>query len=108
MEQLYVKKPSSIHGTGLFTTRDIPMGVILFKVINKECTQVSELGRWINHHNYPNTTLHKMNDGWYLVSVLPIPAGCEIVANYESSPPCVEKADPSWEKILRTSKWKII
>lgn len=98
MSAPFLKRKSPIQGFGLFANRNFLPGTVLFKAIDTQCN-VQELAAWVNHCRYPNTTLHREVDGWYLVSVLPIRKGEEIVANYRASPPCIDKPDPSWDLV---------
>lgn len=101
-EAPFLKRKSPIQGWGLFANRNFLPGTVLFKAIvvkNSEC-YVEELAAWVNHCRYPNTTLHREQEGWYLVAVLPIHKGQEIVANYRATPPCIDKPKSDWDKVF--------
>ena len=86
---------SQIHGRGLFSNQYFPAGTLLFKACDNNCI-VTDFGRLVNHSWTPNTMLHKENDGWYLMAIIPIYQGREILANYNFTPECMKKAKSSW------------
>lgn len=82
---------SPIHGRGLFANQYFPYGTILFKASDLKGT-VTNYGRWVNHSLHPNVILHAEQDGYYVVTIMPIFQGQEIVANYRHTPECLEKS----------------
>ena len=86
---------SPIHGRGLFTNEYFPVGSILFKVCDKQ-GDITDFGKWVNHSINPNIMLHTEQDGYYAVSLIPIFAGKEIVANYNHTPSFLEKPSINW------------
>lgn len=95
MDCPFYTRYSQIHGRGLFSNQYFPAGTILFKACDKNC-RVFGFAKWINHSWKPNVMLHEEPDGWYLMAIMPIYQGREILANYDWTPDCMKKADPNW------------
>ena len=92
MECPFYTALSPIHGRGLFANEYFPVGTPLFKVSNRE-GKVTAFGQWVNHSRMPNVILHEEPDGYYAIAALPIYQGRELVADYDSTPDCLEKSE---------------
>jgi hypothetical protein len=85
---------SNIHGRGLFATKDIPDGHVIWKELMRDPTKaVSEDDgplRWTNHSDEPNSALLKQYDKTreqlqlLLFAIKNIPTGEEITYDYNS------------------------
>ena len=84
-------RPSDVAGRGLFTTEHLPAGTVVLRLAggHEERARVDRLGpRFFNHGCDPHV-------GWIderaLATMLEIPAGVELLADYAMS-----TADPEW------------
>ena len=92
------KKASPIHGQGIFTKNQIPIGETFYEIpmniIHTEpksnCTRIAsrmfvddeKVLNWVNHSCAPNSKIEIRNQGTYLMAVRKILAGEEITVDY--------------------------
>jgi len=81
--------PSKVHGTGAFSTKDVPKGTEIGLFLQKvdddpHRTYVrSDLCRLLNHSSSPNVDIVMKDDDAYVISNKPIKRGEEIFVNYK-------------------------
>jgi hypothetical protein len=92
---LYLSK-SNIEGVGVFCNKDYQINQQIFKAIEND-KNITEIGRKINHCNNPNTSLHKYDDGWYIVASKNINKNTELTVDYTYTPDFIRKPDPNWK-----------
>jgi hypothetical protein len=81
-------------GRGIFTSKPIRKGAYLFtSIIDK---RVTPQGAMINHCNKPNTEQYKKGNKWLLYAEKEIPAGEELLLNYNNAPSFIKDPDPKW------------
>ncbi len=74
-------KPSPIHGTGFFTTRSYSRGELIGRGLVEG--KRTELGRWVNNTNDPNTYYSTIDiDNGNVCASRAIEAGEELTLNY--------------------------
>jgi len=95
------KRPSTIHGTGIFSGQPIKKGEIFYsipldKIVNTPTPQYAHIGKgcyvyddevlnWVNHSCDPNTELVISTDQPYLEALRAIRAGEEVVCDYSQT-----------------------
>ena len=94
-----IKKPSQIHGNGIFSTQFIPKGEFFYSIPldnlttfpkprvaylgNKTFVDDSRVLNWVNHSCHPNTTLEIEDLNARLIAISNIVVGEEITVDYE-------------------------
>ena len=77
----YYKGKSSIHGVGVFASKDIKKGNIIGDVtINNKYR--TTLGRWVNHHNIKNAIFYKIQNDLIAIAEEDIAKDQEILIDY--------------------------
>jgi SET domain-containing protein len=77
MNSLLVKQPSTIHGTGMFTTQDIPAGRVFYDIPKRERSfgfvrnWAYIKGVWINDPDVLNYVNHSCNPNTRLDTGIP-------------------------------------
>lgn len=89
---------STIHGVGLFVTKDIGMNEYIDTAIRSD-RSITFFGSKINHSWTPNTQLvfdsvHKVYD---IYSKYPIKAGTELTVDYTFTPDFINKPLQTWK-----------
>ena len=96
LTSLYIGK-SKIKGAGrgIFTSQPIKKDTYLFtSIVNKKITPQ---GGMINHCNKSNTEQYKKGEKWLLYAKKDIPAGGELLLNYNNAPDFIKRPDPKWK-----------
>lgn len=93
-ENFTVKK-SNIHGVGVYTTKYYKKNSFLFEAIESD-KEITELGKYINHCDKPNTVLLKYNNGWSLFAIQDIDEDTEILTNYKQAPYFIQPPNKNW------------
>ena len=91
----YVIKPSTIHGVGIYTQKNILKDDVLFKAISVD-ESVTPLGSYVNHCNRPNTKLVEKDKAWFLVALTDIKKNTELKCNYNLTPDFIMKPGDNW------------
>ena len=93
MSSLYSVDRSGIHGVGIFAAKHLPAKSFVGLAIDSEKTITRGFGSLINHSYKPNSRLVGRHDGtWWIQTIRPVKSGEEITANYNHTPPFIEKA----------------
>ena len=87
---------SPIQGKGIFTKSNIQANVYLF--VGLVDGTVTPIGGMINHcsSNKKNCNLVKRGNKYIIHSSKFIPAGFELIMDYNKTPSFIKKPDPSW------------
>lgn len=81
-------------GRGILTSKPIRKGAYLFTtIIDKNVTPAAAM---INHCNKSNTEQYKKGNKWLLYAEKEIPAGEELLLNYNNAPSFILDPDPKW------------
>jgi hypothetical protein len=105
MNRNYEIKESSIHGKGVFATKDLnkgdKIGLAIAFVFGIWPFITNYLGSWVNHCGCDKSNLELLWDesdesynnegmGWYLVANKDIKKGSELLINYANTPFYIE------------------
>ena len=90
--------PSSIHGVGVFTSRNLFPGEHVSIAIDKHL-KITSFGSKINHSYSPNCTLGKNSDGSFgMYTFRHVPMHSELTLDYMYTPDFIKKPDPAWSR----------
>jgi len=101
MNQFLEQRTSGVHGTGIYTTRDIKAGEEYYAIPldnlrdtnffryaylgQKRYVNDEEVLNWVNHSCHPNTKIDLNRPEPYLVAMKDITSGDEITCNYSKT-----------------------
>jgi hypothetical protein len=91
-EELLEIKPSKIAGNGVFTKKEFPKGAMI-GLAHTNSQPSTDLGRFHNHSENPNTESILIGNSRYLLALRPLKQGEEITTDYRKQPELEQPED---------------
>jgi hypothetical protein len=91
----YYIGPSTIQGQGIFARKPLPAGSFIGVAIRGKSI-TPDFGAYINHSFYPSAHLRSRTGEWVLLASRDLDEDEEVMADYDKSPPFIQRARSSF------------